>query len=154
LGSKEQHDTYIIIIIDGMVNDDLVGVLFVDMGLSGERTHAFEFQLADLLYHDVQYQVDLVPVANSPIETTKAPTVVRRVFNSALSRESCKVGDSEPLEEVFGEKLPPQSKTTVLTIFAFLGDGDLYRASLVCKQWSKLAIDKELWKFPDNDSMV
>jgi hypothetical protein len=47
----------------------------------------------------------------------------------------------------FGKKYPEQPKTTALAIFSFLSNDDLYNAGLVCKSWSQLAMDGELWKF-------
>jgi hypothetical protein len=56
-------------------------------------------------------------------------------------------GELEPASLYFGDKLPEQPKTTALAIFSFLSNDGLYNAGLVCKDWSELAMDEELWKF-------
>jgi len=48
----------------------------------------------------------------------------------------------------FGQHLPSQTKATALSVLSFLSNDDLYNAGLVCKSWSKLSIDEELWEFP------
>jgi F-box-like len=112
------------------------------------------------------------PKHHTPEEaTTTAPTPstasshggVRRLFvdpsNSAslrkkrklntlafASNDSAMVDTGEVLSLYFGSKLPPQTRRSVLTIFSFLANADLYRASQVCKDWSQLAVDDALWK--------
>ncbi len=53
----------------------------------------------------------------------------------------------EPTLDYFGSSVPEQPKTTALAVFSFLGNDDLYNASLVCHLWSRLALDEELWQF-------
>jgi len=74
---------------------------------------------------------------------------VRKPFDPATNRKKRKVnpGELEPTEPYFGDNIPEQPKITGLAVFSFLSNDDLYHASLVCKSWSKLAMDEELWKF-------
>ena len=74
---------------------------------------------------------------------------VRIQFDPATSRKKRKVtpGGIEPTKPYFGKNIPQQPKTTALAVFAFLSNDDLYHAGLVCKRWSGLAMDGELWKF-------
>jgi hypothetical protein len=74
---------------------------------------------------------------------------VRVKFDAASSRKKRKLnpGEPEPTLPIFGSKYPEQPKTTALAIFSFLSNDDLYNAGLVCKPWSQLAMDGELWKF-------
>jgi hypothetical protein len=102
-----------------------------------------------------QKQPVVAKVTETPsIVTSKPPAGVRRTSDQATSHESHKVGESESEERLFGEKLPPQSKITALKILSFLGSDDMCRVGRVCKQWSKLAVDKELLKFLDNYTEV
>jgi len=56
-------------------------------------------------------------------------------------------GFNEPAREFFGPSLPAQTKTAALSVFSFLSNDDIYNTSLVCKGWSKLSLDEELWHF-------
>jgi hypothetical protein len=89
-------------------------------------------------------------IDNPPVTIPKAPAPARHTIDPILSLKNNKIGDSE-LRDVFGDKQP---KATALAILAFLGNEDLRRAGLVCKQWSMLATDKELRKFPGKDPVV
>jgi hypothetical protein len=88
---------------------------------------------------------------SAPPKRTSAPRTpaVRVEFDPASSRKKRKLspGVAEPTLAYFGDKLPEQPKTTALAIFSFLSNDDLYNAGLVCKSWTKLAMDEELWKF-------
>jgi hypothetical protein len=82
------------------------------------------------------------------ITATPRTPAVRVKFDAASSRKKRKSpGAAEPTLAYFGDKLPEQPKTTALAIFSFLSNDDLYNAGLVCKSWTKLAMDEELWKF-------
>jgi hypothetical protein len=85
---------------------------------------------------------------NPTVVTPKTPAV-RVKFDPATSRKNRKLnpGQIEPTTPFFGEKYPEQPKTTTLAIFSYLSNDDLYHAGLVCKRWSGLAMDDELWKF-------
>ena len=74
---------------------------------------------------------------------------VRKPFDPATNRKKRKItpGELEPTEPYFGHDIPEQPKIAGLAVFSFLSNDDLYHASLVCKSWSKLAMDEELWKF-------
>eukprot|EP00339_Tiarina_fusa_P025740 CAMPEP_0117049734 /NCGR_PEP_ID=MMETSP0472-20121206/34343_1 /TAXON_ID=693140 ORGANISM="Tiarina fusus, Strain LIS" /NCGR_SAMPLE_ID=MMETSP0472 /ASSEMBLY_ACC=CAM_ASM_000603 /LENGTH=1100 /DNA_ID=CAMNT_0004763257 /DNA_START=351 /DNA_END=3653 /DNA_ORIENTATION=- len=81
--------------------------------------------------------------------TPKTPAVRVFKFDPATSRKKRKLSPDgkEPTLPYFGEQTPQQPKTTVLAIFSFLTNDDLFNAGLVCKSWSQLATDGELWKF-------
>lgn len=80
------------------------------------------------------------------VVSPKIPAPVRLQFDPFTSRK-IRGGKDEPLENLFGDQVPPQPKTVALIIFSFLPNEDLYHAGLVSKKWSHLAMDKELWKF-------
>jgi hypothetical protein len=84
----------------------------------------------------------------APKVTPRTPGV-RVQFDPASSRKKRKLssGAQEPTLPYFGENLPEQPKTTALAIFSFLSNDDLYNAGLVCKKWTQLSMDEELWKF-------
>ena len=89
-----------------------------------------------------------VKMEDTTVVTPKTPAV-RLSFDPATSRKNrnVKVGPAEweETDPYFGETLPEQPKTAALAVFSFLSNDDLYNAGLVCKRWSKLAVDKELW---------
>jgi hypothetical protein len=87
--------------------------------------------------------------AKTPSIVSPKTPAVRITFDPATSRQKRKVtaGEVEPTAPYFGRHYPEQPKTTALAIFSFLTNDDLYHAGLVCKQWSKLAMDNELWRF-------
>ena len=63
------------------------------------------------------------------------------------SKRRSKITLPEPTLDYFGPSRPEQPKTTALSIFSFLSNDDLYNAGLVCKRWSRLAMDEELLQF-------
>jgi len=75
----------------------------------------------------------------------KSPPV-RIKFDPATSRKKRNAGEPEPTLPFFGKTMPDQPKTTALAIFSFLSNDEIYNAGLVCKSWSRLAVDEELWK--------
>ena len=85
----------------------------------------------------------------TPSASTPRTPGVRVKFDPASSKKKRKIspGQEEASVPFFGMRYPPQPKTTSLTVFAFLSNDDLYNAGLVCKSWSQLAMDEELWKF-------
>jgi F-box-like len=85
----------------------------------------------------------------TPTASTPRTPGVRVQFDPASSKKKRKIspGQEEASVPFFGIRYPPQPKTTSLTVFAFLSNDDLYNAGLVCKSWSQLAMDEELWKF-------
>jgi len=84
---------------------------------------------------------------NPSVVTPKTPAV-RIKFDPATSRKKRQVTSrEEPTLPYFGTRAPEQPKTAALAIFSFLSNDDLYHAGLVCKRWSELAMDNELWKF-------
>ena len=87
--------------------------------------------------------------STDPTVVTPKTPAVRAKFDPATSRKNRKLtlGQAEPTTPFFGGKFPEQPKTTTLAIFSFLSNDDLYHAGLVCKLWSGLAMDDELWKF-------
>jgi hypothetical protein len=91
------------------------------------------------------------PTSASVDATTTPPKTpaVRIEFDPATSRKKRMVtpGEVEPTAVPFGKANPEQPKTTALAIFSFLSNDDLYHAGLVCKKWSRLAMDEELWNF-------
>lgn len=89
------------------------------------------------------------PNSVTPLSATPRTPGVRVKFDPASSRKKRKIslGQDEATIPFFGMKFPAQPKTTALAIFAFLSNDDLYNAGLVCKSWSQLAMDGELWKF-------
>ncbi|KAL3920911.1 MAG: hypothetical protein SGILL_003024 [Bacillariaceae sp.] len=98
-----------------------------------------------------------VKMEDSTVVTPKTPAV-RLSFDPATSRKNRNVKQGqdewEETHPYFGETLPQQPKTAALAIFSFLSNDDLYNAGLVCKRWSKLAVDKELWKFQNHESLL
>ena len=83
---------------------------------------------------------------------TPAPRTpgVRLNFDPATSRKKRqRRNQDEFVAAFFGPRVPKQPKTTTLTIFSFLSNEDFFAASLVSKEWNKLAMDPELWKFGD-----
>ena len=70
-------------------------------------------------------------------------------FDPASSRKKRKIspGKDDVTLPFFGNRFPEQPKTTALAIFSFLSNDDMYNAGLVCRSWSQLAMDGELWKF-------
>ena len=92
---------------------------------------------------------------DTTVVTPKTPAT-RLSFDPATSRKNRNVKQGqdewEETHPYFGETLPQQPKTAALAIFSFLSNDDLYNAGLVCKRWSKLAVDKELWKFQTQES--
>ncbi len=85
----------------------------------------------------------------TPVAATPRTPGIRVQFDPASSRKKRKIslGQDEATIPFFGIKFPAQPKTTALSIFSFLSNDDLYNAGLVCKSWSQLAMDGELWKF-------
>lgn len=65
---------------------------------------------------------------------------------SSKKKRHLSPGQKEATLPYFGT-LPEQPKTTALTIFSFLSNDEIYSAGLVCKRWSRLAMDEELWQF-------
>ena len=65
---------------------------------------------------------------------------------SSKQKRQLSPGQKEATLPYFGE-LPEQPKTTALAVFSFLSNDEIYNAGLVCKQWSRLAMDEELWQF-------
>jgi F-box-like len=94
------------------------------------------------------------PKEKPPVVSPKTPAPVRIPFDPVISRKNRKIAprELEPAEVNFGDEMPQQPKTTALAILSFLCNEDLYSAGLVCKQWSQLATDKELWNFHDKES--
>lgn len=89
------------------------------------------------------------PNSVTPLMATPRTPGIRVQFDPASSRKKRKIslGQDEATIPFFGMKFPAQPKTTALAIFSFLSNDDLYNAGLVCKSWSQLAMDGELWKF-------
>jgi hypothetical protein len=86
---------------------------------------------------------------NNPNLSTPAATAATRLnFDPTHSLMTTKIkpGSLEAKSSTFGIGVPKQPKTMTLTIFSFLSNADLYNASLVSKEWSKLATDPALWK--------
>ncbi len=86
------------------------------------------------------------PETSPPVTTSKntAPRTppIRIEFDPSSSRKSKSEGEMLTL---FGK--PKQPKRTVLTIFSFLTNTDIYNASIVSKEWGRIAMDKELWEY-------
>ena len=77
------------------------------------------------------------------IPKKKAPT--RKKIDTQLVRKKY-AGDTKT-KHVFGPFNMAQKKVTSLIIFSFLSNDDVYNASLVCKDWNKLLLHEELWKY-------
>jgi F-box-like len=91
----------------------------------------------------------MAPPHVTPMRGTPRTPGVRVQFDPTSSRKKRKIspGQEEASVPFFGMRYPAQPKTTALAVFAFLSNDDLYNAGLVCKSWSHLAMDDELWKF-------
>eukprot|EP00540_Astrosyne_radiata_P022092 CAMPEP_0116867864 /NCGR_PEP_ID=MMETSP0418-20121206/26861_1 /TAXON_ID=1158023 /ORGANISM="Astrosyne radiata, Strain 13vi08-1A" /LENGTH=127 /DNA_ID=CAMNT_0004503737 /DNA_START=214 /DNA_END=594 /DNA_ORIENTATION=- len=85
-------------------------------------------------------------MAHQQVHVTPRTPAVRLGFDASSSKKKRKLrpGAKEQAFPYFG-RLPEQPKTTALSIFSFLSNDDLYNAGLVCKRWSRLAMDEELW---------
>lgn len=82
------------------------------------------------------------------LKTTPRTPAIRAEFDPSSSRKKRRVGNKdEESFPYFGSKVAPQPKTTALAIFSFLSNRDTFNASLVNKEWRRLALDDELWKF-------
>jgi hypothetical protein len=92
----------------------------------------------------------------TPMAATPKTPAVRVKFDPSTSRKKRKLSPGEPEATLpfFGGKYPEQPKTTALAIFSFLSNDDLYNAGLVCKSWSQLAMDGELWKFQTTNASM
>lgn len=78
-----------------------------------------------------------------------ASTPSTRPFNRYDPHSSKKSsGKVEAKEAFFGSQVQKQTKKIALSVFSFLSSDDIYNASLVSKEWSRLAFDKELWRNP------
>ncbi|KAI2494967.1 cation transmembrane transporter [Fragilaria crotonensis] len=84
----------------------------------------------------------------SPTVTVPRTPGVRLGYDPYSSKQKRQLspGQKEATLPYFGE-LPEQPKTTALAVFSFLSNDEIYNAGLVCKQWSRLAMDEELWQF-------
>jgi len=84
-----------------------------------------------------------------PTPKTPRTPAIRLAYDPKTSKKKRKLplGFMEQLFPFFG-KLPDQPKTAALTIFSFLTNDEMYNAGLVCKRWSRLAVDEELWDLP------
>ena len=84
----------------------------------------------------------------SPKPVTPRTPAVRLGYDpySSKKKRQLSPGHKEATLPYFGE-LPEQPKTTALAVFSFLSNDEIYNAGLVCKLWSRLAIDEELWQF-------
>jgi hypothetical protein len=71
----------------------------------------------------------------------------RAAFDPAASRRKRRKGNAPEVTEQYFGTMPAQPKTTALAIFSYLSNEDVYSAALVCKKWSVLAMDEELWQF-------
>jgi len=92
---------------------------------------------------------EITPASSAPASRTRTPGV-RLDFDPFTSRKKRrKRNRKEKLEFFFGRDVPAQPKAIPLTVLSFLSNQDIFSVSLVCKDWSKMAMDKELWKFDD-----
>ena len=92
----------------------------------------------------------LKPMSDETPQRAPHRTPSRRLdFDPLGSKRKRKIqrGFNEPAREFFGPSLPAQTKTAALSVFSFLSNDDIYNTSLVCKGWSKLSLDEELWHF-------
>ena len=91
------------------------------------------------------------PLEVTPSAPTPRARPVRISFDPFLSRKKRKKSNTdEETSEYFGPSNPRLPRTPALGVFSFLSNGDIFNAALVKKSWSKLAMDKELWKFADD----
>ena len=87
-----------------------------------------------------------------PATTSRGPVPrtppVRIEFDPSSSRKESSKNDSlEEMLAMFGRDQPRQPKRTILNIFSFLTNADLYSATIVSKEWSRVAMDRELWDY-------
>mmetsp|Transcript_20756 Transcript_20756/g.41531 ORF Transcript_20756/g.41531 Transcript_20756/m.41531 type:complete len:1261 (+) Transcript_20756:622-4404(+) len=86
--------------------------------------------------------------SRTPVMHGATPPPIRLGFDPLSSKKARKVepGQLEPTKPIFG-KNPAQPRTTSLAVLSYLSNDDLYNASLVCKQWTNLSLDEELWDY-------
>lgn len=94
------------------------------------------------------------PDTSPPTTTSKGPVPrtppVRIEFDPSSSRKKSSKKDSlEEMLSMFGKNKPQQPKRNILNIFSFLTNADLYSATIVSKEWSRVAMDRELWEYGD-----
>jgi hypothetical protein len=53
----------------------------------------------------------------------------------------------QPRHRIVGVHNPRVMDSTVLTVFLYMSNDELYNASLVCTAWAALAMDAELWSW-------
>lgn len=87
-------------------------------------------------------------VNNAKLSTSRTTSATRLNFDPTQSHiaNQMKPGIVEAKSSTFGIRVPKQPKSMTLSIFSFLSNADLYNASLVSKEWCKLATDPALWK--------
>ena len=91
----------------------------------------------------------ITPASLRPTDRTPG---IRLKFDSSISRKKRqKSGPDEQITFFFGHETLRPSKTTTLNIFSFLSNKDIFIASLVCKDWSRISMDPELWQFGGGD---
>ncbi len=88
------------------------------------------------------------PETSPPVTASKNPVPrtppVRIQFDPSSSRKS---KTEEEMLSLFGKTKQP--KRTILNIFSFLTNVDIYNASIVSKEWGIVAMDRELWEYSD-----
>lgn len=78
--------------------------------------------------------------------TPRTPGVRLGYDPTSSKKKRLSPGEKEATFPYFG-RLPEQPKTTALAVFSFLSNDEIYNAGLVCRKWSRLAMDEELWQF-------
>mmetsp|Transcript_10177 Transcript_10177/g.15622 ORF Transcript_10177/g.15622 Transcript_10177/m.15622 type:complete len:1079 (-) Transcript_10177:1319-4555(-) len=82
----------------------------------------------------------------SRMSTPRTPGVRLGYDPTSSKKKRLSPGEKEATFPYFG-RLPEQPKTTALAVFSFLSNDEIYNAGLVCRKWSRLAMDEELWQF-------
>ena len=126
----------------------------MSQGIPGETAHTPKEEPKDITSIAVSEASSLMEVpATDQVQTSRDINGPRTPgvrlgydpYSSKLKRH-LSPGQNEETLAYFGE-LPEQPKTTALAVFSFLSNEEIYNAGLVCKRWSKLAMDEELWQF-------
>ena len=82
----------------------------------------------------------------TPASTGPTPGRLLR-HDPSTNKKGRKADSDEEPSYFFGRNVPPHSMATASTVFSFLTKEDIFSASLVCRSWNVMSMDRELWKF-------
>ncbi|GAX21038.1 hypothetical protein FisN_1Lh290 [Fistulifera solaris] len=153
------HPAYMTSSVMGHIGYSTIGVPPVTP-MFGQQQRAHEMQMRAMMQHykpedqstkatetkSASSKKRPCPETSTPVTASKntAPRTppVRIEFDPSSSRKS---KSEEEMLSLFGD--PKQPKHTILNVFSFLTNADIYNASIVSKEWGRIALDKELWEY-------